>query len=420
MNRVIAPGARSGAVRIPASKSQAHRLLIAAACSGNETTLTCDGLSNDILATIDCLNAMGADISVKDDSIISVKPISEAADGTRELHCGESGSTLRFMIPLVGALGIDSAFVREGRLPERPLEPLLSQLKAHGMSFSEDGKLLYTTGRLHGGSYTLPGNVSSQYITGLLMALPLCNEDSSLEITGKTESQAYILMTLRVLEMSGIEISKTATGYFIRGGQRYRLSGSVPVEGDCSNAAFFLCMGALSEKGIKVSGLNPDTAQGDMAVVSILKGFGADVSETDEVITVRKSKLKAQTVDASPIPDLIPVLSVVAAVSEGETRFINAGRLRLKESDRLESTSALINALGGNAMVEGDTLIVTGKPTLSGGSVDSCNDHRIAMAAATAACACTGEVTVNDSDCVKKSYPRFWQDFEALENGGIL
>ena len=418
MKRTIIPGARTGRVRIPASKSQAHRLLICAALGEEKTEVVCDGISADIAATAKCLSALGAEIEEMEAGFL-VSPIKKVPEGRCELYCGESGSTLRFLLPVVGALGVQAAFHREGRLPQRPLAPLDGVLTAHGMTLSEDGDILLCSGQLQAGDYEITGNVSSQYISGLLMALPRLAGESTLTVTGTLESAAYVAMTEDALRLSGVEFSKNGASYAIPGGQRFRLPARTAVEGDWSNAAFFLCMGALAKEGIRVEGLNLKSSQGDRGVLDVLRAFGAAVSEEENAVTVRRGTLRGVTVDASPIPDLIPVLSVVASVAEGETRVENAYRLRLKESDRLKSTANLLRALGGQVEEKEDGLVITGVPALHGGAVETQNDHRLAMSAATAACAATGEITVDNDGCVAKSYPRFWEDFSSLKGEGL-
>ena len=417
MNITIRPGQRSGRVKIPASKSQAHRLLICAALGRGETLIQCDGLSADITATMACLNALGADIRQTEDGRLRVRPIGQTPAGLCHLYCGESGSTLRFLLPVCGALGAEAVFHMEGRLPQRPLAPLDGELTAHGMALRQEGELLYCSGQLRPGDYSLPGNVSSQYISGLLLALPLVAGDSSLTVTGSVESAAYITMTEDALALAGIRLEKAGWRYHIPGSQRGNLPEALQVEGDFSNAAFFLCMGALSDAGLVIDGLNPASHQGDRAVLDILRAFGAVVEQRSGSFAVRKGQLHGITIDAQPIPDLIPVLSVVAALAQGETRIIKAGRLRLKESDRLQSTTALLTALGADIQELAEGLVIHGKESLSGGSVDSCGDHRIAMAAATAACGCTGDIFLSGSQAVGKSYPRFWDDFASLTGG---
>ena len=418
MKRTIIPGARTGRVHIPASKSQAHRLLICAALGEEKTEVVCDGISADIAATAKCLRALGAAVEETEAGFL-VSPIKKVPEGRCELYCGESGSTLRFLLPVVGALGAQAAFHREGRLPQRPLAPLDGVLTAHGMTLFEDGDLLLCSGQLQAGNYEIAGNVSSQYISGLLMALPRLTGESRLTVTGTLESAAYVAMTEDALRLSDVEFSKNGASYAIPGGQRFRLPARTAVEGDWSNAAFFLCMGALSKEGIRVEGLNLKSSQGDRGVLDVLRAFGAEVSEEENAVTVRRGTLRGVTIDASPIPDLIPVLSVVASVAAGETRVENAYRLRLKESDRLQSTANLLRALGGRVEEKEDGLTISGVPALHGGSAETQNDHRLAMSAAVAACAAMGEVTVDNDACVAKSYPRFWEDYGSLKGEGL-
>ena len=418
MNKTLTPGERTGCVRVPASKSQAHRLLICAALGTGETLICCDGISKDIKATMDCLTALGAEILLLPDGQILVRPI-RAVPARADLYCGESGSTLRFLLPLAGALGANAVFHMEGRLPKRPLAPLDEQLRAHGMQIEQEDDLLLCGGQLRAGAYTLPGNVSSQYISGLLMALPLLPGDSSLTVSGQVESAAYITMTEDALSLSGIRLEKHNNRYGIPGGQRAKLPEQLQVEADYSNAAFFLSIGALSGPGMNVKGLSPDSSQGDKAVLETLGRFGAELWIREDAVWIRRSELRGCKIDAAPVPDLIPVLAVVASVAKGETRIVNAARLRLKESDRLASTTQMLKALGADITELDDGLVIHGVEALTGGTVDACGDHRIAMAAAVAACACTGPVHIIGAECVQKSYPRFWEDYEQLTGGEV-
>ena len=414
MNKTILPGARTGEVHIPASKSQAHRMLLCAAMGENEVTLRCRGLSKDILATVACLKALGASVDAEGE-VLHLRPVSAPPPGLCLLPCGESGSTLRFLLPLVGALGASAVFEREGRLPERPIEPLGRELCRNGMDIRSDGARLSCSGQLRPGAFSLPGNISSQYISALLMTLPLLEGESTLHVEGALESAAYVAMTEEVLRLGGVRTEKTGDGYRIPGGQRCRFAPELSVEGDYSNAAFFLCAGALSERGIRVTGLDPQSRQGDRAIVPLLEEMGAQVASDGSSVTVKRAALHGITIDASPIPDLIPVLSVVAAAASGETRVIHAQRLRLKESDRLHSTTQMLRALGAEAEELPDGLVIRGGRTLAGGTVDACGDHRIAMSAAVAGGICRGAVTICGSECVQKSYPDFWTDFQQLK-----
>lgn len=418
MTITVPPGARSGCVRVPASKSQAHRLLICAALGHSPVRLLLDGLSKDIEATVSCLRALGAKIEVSETCLL-VSPIAAVPNGPCHLFCGESGSTLRFLLPVCGALGANAVFHMEGRLPDRPLAPLDAELHAHGMTLRRDGALLHVSGQLVGGNFTLPGGVSSQFISGLLLALPRLAEESRLRITGTLESAGYVEMTLDALRLAGISSARENGGFCIPGTQRFTLPAEVRVEGDWSSAAFFLCMGAFSARGITVTGLSPASHQADRAICSLLRRFGAEVTEEAGFVRVRRGALCGIRIDAAQIPDLVPVLAVLAAGCEGQTVIENAARLRLKESDRLQTTAATLRALGAEASELPDGLVLTGSPALRGGTVDACGDHRIAMAAAVAACLSSAPVVITGAQAVEKSYPRFWQHLASLKGDTV-
>ncbi len=402
----------SGETDVIPSKSAAHRLLICAALSDEPTEIICPAESLDIAATARCLGGLGAQITIRD-GVYSVSPVKKRDEAS--LSCGESGSTLRFLIPVAAALGGNVTFTGEGRLPERPVSPLVNCLVSRGASIDYDGTLPLTThGGLRGGRFTLPGNVSSQFISGLIFALPLLSEDSEIDITEKIESLSYIKMTLDAVSTFGIKAEMQSNKIIIPGNQKYRSPGRLTVEGDWSNAAFWLCLGALSEDGITVQGLKSDSIQGDRAVLDILSRFGAEVTRGKTGITVRKKPLSAVRIDASEIPDLVPVLSVVAAVANGETRITGAARLRIKESDRIESTVNMLHSLGADAEATHDGIRIFGKKRLSGGDVNSANDHRIAMSAAIAAAVSDGAVNILGAEAVRKSYGDFYEKYSAL------
>lgn len=413
--QTIKAGTRRGAIRIPSSKSLAHRAFICAALSESPVDVRCTGISKDIGATVDCLRSLGAVFSETGANVFRVTPVNEHLPDPAIMRCGESGSTLRFLLPIAAALGRNACFFTEGRLAERPIDELIGQLARNGAVIVRKEKQLECFGRLDCGVYTVPGDVSSQYISGLLFALPLLEGHSRLEITGKSESSPYIALTESVLETAGIVFEKNKSGYSIRGKQKYRFPERVNVEGDWSNAAFFLCMGAFSPEGIAVSGLSPDSRQGDRSIVDILKKYGADVMVEEDVILVKKKEKHPMTIDVSEIPDLVPVLCVLLAAAEGDSLITNARRLRFKESDRLKTTADMINALGGFVSENEDGIAIKGRGGLTGGTVDPQNDHRIAMAAAAAASICEREVRVINSECTEKSYPSFWKDLSSLE-----
>jgi len=398
-------------ISAPPSKSIAHRLLILASLSDNPTQIICRGTSDDIERTTECVNSMGADIKRGNDpDVISVKPISKPYRSSCTMDAGESGSTLRFLIPVLGALGISAKIKMHGRLPERPLEPLKSELIRHGMAIERtESDILSVSGKLSPGVYTIDGGVSSQFISGLLFALPMIG-NSEINITGRIESLPYIEMTTDAL--SGFGNTPINTGHgFIIDKTGFTSPGTQHVEGDWSGAAFMLCAGALSEAGIEVTGLNHNSRQGDMKVIELLRRFGAQISQTEAGYSVKKGTLKAIDIDAGDIPDLIPILSVIAAAAEGKTCVYNAARLRIKESDRLAAVSSMLSALGADIEESDDTLIINGGKKLHGGKVNGYADHRIVMSAAAASILTDEDVTITDPNAISKSYPDFWNDF---------
>ncbi len=334
----------------PGFKSQAHRLLICAALGAQPVTLQCDGISADIAATARCLRALGADITDDGAGTLRVVPIAGEMPAHADLFCGESGSTLRFLLPVVGGARRRRDLHMQGRLPERPLSPLDAVLTAHGMTLRRDGALLHVSRQLRPGTYALPGDVSSQYISGLLMALPRLPGESTLTVTGGLESAGYIAMTEDALRLSGIRLQKERRKYTIPGGQTARLPAQCHVEGDWSTLRFS-CAWVRSRLRASRSRGCCARLRGTVRCSEVLRRFGADVRETQDAVTVRRGALHGVMIDAAPIPDLIPVLSVVAALADGQTQIVNAARLRLKESDRLESTAAMLRALGAQVEV---------------------------------------------------------------------
>lgn len=418
MIATVQKGCLSGEIPAIASKSYAHRLLMAAALADRPTTVRCATVSDDILATARVLTAMGASVERTDAGFV-VEPISTCPVGPT-LDCGESGTTERFILPIACALGLDAAVTGSGRLPERPLSPLYEELQAHGIDLSPQGVFpLHARGRLPAGDYSLAADVSSQFIGGLLFALSVVPGKSTLTLTGRIESAPYIDMTLDVLALFGASITRTSEGrrFEIEGRTRLASPGAAAVEGDWSNAAFWLCAGALG-RGVTLTGLRADSRQGDRAVADILKAFGADVPLTENAVTVRPGTLNGMTVDAAQIPDLVPVLAVVAAFARGETRFVNAGRLRIKESDRLKTTRELLERLGADVDELPDGLVVRGRGTLAGGECEGANDHRIVMSAAVAGARTQHPVVIRGAQAVRKSYPGFFDDFARL--GGLV
>lgn len=390
MDITIHPGKLTGSTKAIPSKSQAHRLLICAAFADGPTELICPETNRDIEATAGCLRALGAGIC-RTNRGYGVTPLAKIP-AEAALNCHDSGSTLRFLLPIVGALGVPAVFKLEGRLPKRPLSPLWEEMERMGCKLEFlSGDTLRCSGKLRGGEYRIDGGVSSQFITGLLFAASLLKEDSRFHILGKLESAPYVTMTQRAMARFGVD----TTGFVVKGGQTYHTPGEVTVEGDWSNGAFFLTAKELGS-ALSVQGLDPDSAQGDRVVTELLPLLGSTMP----------------TISAADIPDLVPILSVAAAARHGAV-FTDTRRLRLKESDRVASIIAMLESLGGSAEAADDTLTVLGTG-LTGGTVDAVNDHRIAMAAAIASTVCREPVTILGAECVQKSYPQFWEEFTRL------
>ena len=394
------------------SKSEAHRFLICASLGDAPVEMICTDTNADIDATAACLNSLGASISRKGDSFF-IEPIKKV-NKNAVLDCNESGSTLRFMLPLAAALGADCSFVMRGRLAQRPLSPLYEMLENNGISLGKQGiSPLDIKGKLGAGEYSIAANVSSQFISGMLFALSICNGESKLRLEGKLESAPYVEMTLDALNAFGAEIkfdSKTNT-YTVNGKEKLHSPKRVTVGGDWSNAAFFLAAGAIGKDSVAVTGLDVNSRQGDREMLEILKKMEAKFEIDGDEITVFPSKLCGVDIDASQIPDLVPILATVASVANGKTTIYNAARLRLKESDRIESVCAMLTSLGADIASTDDGIVIVGKEKLCGGSVDSYNDHRIAMSAAIASLVCENAVQISRFEAINKSYPSFAENF---------
>ncbi len=397
----ITPKTLCGKIEAPASKSVAHRMLICAALAKGKSTIKLNKTSDDIEATANCLKSLGVAIE-KNGNEWTVTPPAEFPEKA-ELNCKESGSTLRFLLPVVSALGIEATFTAEGRLPDRPVTPLLDEMQKHGIVCNGEFPL-HISGKLTGGKFRIAGNISSQFITGLLLALPICGGE--IEVIPPVESKPYIDITLSVLSLFGIDVEENGNTFKIKNNNFN--SGSFTVEGDWSNAASFLLMGA------EISGLDKNSAQGDKKILDVIRSFGGKIIEENGTIRASLSSLHGTDIDASDIPDLVPVVSALAATADGTTKIYNADRLRLKESDRIKSTAETINSLGGEAHETDDGIIIIGKKSLSGGKIDSFNDHRIVMAAAVASQKCENCVIIKNAQAINKSYPEFFEDFNSL------
>ena len=415
MNVTMKPFKANGTVFAPPSKSDAHRAIICAALSGGVCTISPIALSDDIRATIGCVEALGATAKI-DNKTLTVDGTGVFSNKTATLDCGESGSTLRFMIPVAAAGGVESTFLGRGRLPERPLGVYADVLPEKGVSFETEGGLpLKISGQLKSGVYRVSGSVSSQFITGLLFALPLLRGDSDIILTSPIQSAGYINMTIRTMAKFGVEVDILDNGWHIRGRQRY-VPSDYTTDGDWSQAAFFLVAGAVSGD-VEVLNANIDSSQGDRRIAALLREFGAEVIQDGDRIRVKKSPMSAIVIDASQIPDLVPVLAVCACFADGVTHITNAERLRIKESDRLKTTAQLINSLGGKVRELPDGLEITGTGRLYGGFAEGFGDHRIVMSAAVCASGAAEKILCTDALSVNKSYPGFYDDFAKI--GGI-
>lgn len=406
MHITVEPAVLKGNVHIPSSKSMTHRALICAALADGTSVIDGVDFSRDIMATIDALRALGAIIRIKENTV-TVRGIAVPCLNAT-INCYESGSTLRFMIPIAAALGSETIFLGEGRLPERPITAYIRELSKKGIKFSYEGTMPFQiSGQLESGIYNLEGNVSSQYITGLLFSLPLLKGNSKIILTSKLQSKPYVDLTISCLKKFGIEIEEIENGYIIRGSQEYKPF-SMTVEGDYSQAAFFYAANALG-CSVNIENLSPDSVQGDKKIVEI----------TDKWIENKKNgRPLSFKIDASDIPDLVPILAVLGTFGTESSVIYGAKRLRIKESDRLSAISDMINRLGGNVTVTEDGLIIDPVQQLHGGTVDSFGDHRIVMCAAVAAVRSSGNIKILNADSVEKSYPKFFDDYKNA--GGIV
>ena len=404
-----------GSLRAFPSKSEAHRALICAALADAPTKILCTDTNDDIDATIDCLCVLGADITRTKQGFL-VTPIAHAP-AYAQMDARESGSTLRFLLPVIAALGTRAHIARRGRLPARPLSPLRELLEQNGVSIAERGDgLLEIAGKLIGHDFSMTGEVSSQFVSGLLFALPLLNsyDDCHIHLLGQVASRPYIDMTLGTLAAFGIRVQEQDGMLRVPAHSRYTSPGTLPVGGDWSGAAAFACMGALGKHPITMTDIHPQSLQGDSAILSILSQMGADVQIGTDKVTVSPAPLHGTEIDATDIPDLVPVLAATAVLAQGKTRIYGASRLRLKESNRLFAITEVLRTLGADITETDDGLIIVGKPTLTGGRVSSLGDHRIAMCAAVASLGCACPVTVENAQAITKSYPTFWEQLSAL------
>ena len=406
MNVTIYPKKLSGKVTVPPSKSVAHRMIIAAALAKGRSEISNLSSSVDILATIECMRALGTEIDLHDNTAV-IKGIDNVPEKA-VLNCCESGSTLRFLIPVACALGVQTTFIGRANLPKRPITPLTDELPEHGINFdfskAEKGDSLPCTvsGKLTSGKYSMSGSVSSQFITGLLFALSLLEGDSEIVLTSHLQSKPYVDITIGTLKEFGVEIAETKDGYFVKGSQKLKpFNGTV--EGDYSQAAFFEVANSLGSD-IDIEGLNVNSFQGDKEIIEICR----------KMVYNNEKGMKPFDIDCSDIPDLVPILTVLATFCDGKSYIRNVARLRIKECDRLAAMTENINKLGGKVKAFDDSLEIEGVRSLTGGEVQSFVDHRIAMSMAVVATKCESPLKILGAECVSKSYPDFFDVYRSL------
>lgn len=399
---------------IPA-KAHAHRALIAAALATSSSTIVISHSSKDIDATMDSLRALGATITYNN-GVAHVTPGPVPTIGQVLPH--ESGTTLRLLLPVSASICDTVKVDAKGRLPERPLEPLLSEMKDHGVSFSQDAPPFSMTGRLQGGTFSMTGTVSSQFFSGLLLAAPQLGR-TAVNCTSSLQSKDYVTLTIETMKDFGILVTEgiTEEGYpcfTIKENQHFHGNEQYPIEGDWSNGAIWLVAAAMTGQSISVTGLRPDSVQADKRILSVLESAGVTCTWNGYTVTVTGKAHQPIHVNLEQMPDLLPILSSLACSIEGESSFVNGARLRLKESDRLEAVAQLVRDSGGTINMEGDNLYITGTGTLTGGTVDCVNDHRLVMAGALNALIATSPMILKDSKAISKSYPHFFTDWKRL------
>ena len=426
MKLKIKPSILNGKIEIPPSKSYSHRAVIAAALAENSRKSKIDNLkfSVDIITTTDIMENWGAKIKRFESALEIIGNDGKVVPKDKYVQCNESGSTIRFLIPIGITDENELVFDGKGKLVDRPLDLYYRIFDKQGIFYkNENGKLpLTVNGKLKAGNYEIDGNISSQFITGLLYALPLLDGDSKLTINKNLESKGYVDLTLEILKLAGIEIMNNDYKSFdIRGNQIYKPF-DYTVEGDYSQVAFWIVAGIISankDNEIKCLHVNKNSLQGDREIIEIAQRMGTKLEISDDYVIVKPSKTKGTVIDISQCPDIGPILTVLGALSEGETRIINGERLRIKESDRITSIKTELNKLGANVTEEGDSLIIQGVENFNGGvTVNSWNDHRIAMSLAIASTRCEKEIILEEAESVRKSYPHFWDDF--VKMGGEI
>lgn len=414
MNVTIKPTLLHGDIVIPPSKSLSHRAIIAACLAKGKSVISNILFSKDILATIDSMEALGAKIT-KYSNYVEIEGTGKVGRNRCQIDANESGSTIRFMIPIALVNEEEMVFTGKNNLVKRPLDTYFEIFDKQGISYkreSDDYLPLRTNGSLKPGKYEIRGDISSQFITGLMFALPLLNGDSEIIITTELESKGYVDLTIDILNRFGIDIiNNDYKSFLIKGNQKY-ISTDYTVEGDYSQSAFFLVANALGSD-ITLKAMNPNSLQGDKKILKDLEDLGCKIEFNGDTIKLKPTKTVGTTIDFAQSPDLGPALSCLGAASEGVTTFINASRLRIKECDRITCMREELEHLGVKATEVSDGMSIY-KSNITGGVVSSHNDHRVAMALAMLATVASSEVTITNAECVSKSFPNFWDEYERL------
>lgn len=415
---IITPRGLSGAIAAPPSKSDAHRAIICALLSRGICEIQPVELSEDILATINAAKTFGALVDVHSKRLLINAREAFSRDNVM-INCSESASTLRFLVPVASAYGLNATFSGVSTLSSRPMGVYAEVLPRFGVECTYSGKLpLSVSGQLKAGKFEVESSISSQFISGLLLALPLLEGDSEIVLTGARESSAYIDMTVKTMAKFGIHVTQTKTGFLVPGKQRYRPT-NYTIEGDWSQAAFFLAAGAIGSP-VRVTGLKLDSAQGDRVIVDILRRMGANVKCDADSVEVSLSELHGIDIFAAQTPDLVPILAVLGACAKGTTRILGAARLRYKESDRLQAMRDGLMALGVNITECDDGLIIDGRDSFEAAELDGFNDHRIVMSLAIAATSANGKVRISEAESVRKSYPTFFAEYNTLGGDAVV
>ena len=405
-----------GDIIVPSSKSMTHRALICASLAKGKSVISNVMMSEDIQTTMNAMKQIGAKFEV-DGSTVTVTGVKKLKYNNNPVFCNESGSTIRFLIPIFSLTNKEVTFTGKQSLIQRP-QTIYEKIFVHDQNeFHKYDDKIVVKGSIKAREYFIDGSISSQFFSGLMFSLPLLEEDSTIYIDGTLESKSYIDLTIEVLEQFGIEIQEIENGYFIEGNQKYTAT-DYRVEGDYSQAAFYLVGGVLNGV-IKMDDLDHESNQGDSIIINVIKRMKGRIIFMENGFVAESSQTYGTTIDLADCPDLGPIIALLGTLSKGTTTLTNIHRLRLKESDRVASTINTLKALGANISEKDDTIVIYGKQSLKGGvEVDSYNDHRIAMMISIAALRCENPVILSNPKAVKKSYPHFFEHYTQV--GGII